>query len=204
MVNCIVQVNHWQFQQSRDCYILPKRYNFSSCFRGSGNSENKMVPTSVENCQIGAIYFLTSGWCHVMIRIKVGCPCLCYFFSQSNSAAGTTIPLAIDLGIVFASFFILVRKKNNIKGSPQFDWASLPVQSPATVFVIIFVCPLPCPLPCQCKWEVPDSNVHQMALVISQEGYELWHPHNWPAMTTNHLPPHLANYLGHQRVFVFV
>ena len=34
----------------------------------------------------------------------------------------------------------------------------------------------------------------------SPEGYELWHPNNWPVTTTNHLPPHLANYLGHQRV----
>ena len=39
---------------------------------------------------------------------------------------------------------------------------------------------------------------------ISPEGYELWHPHNWPVTTTNHLPPHLANYMGHQRVSVFV
>ena len=39
---------------------------------------------------------------------------------------------------------------------------------------------------------------------ISPEGYEEWHPHNWPVTTTNHLPPHLANYLGHQRVSVFV
>ena len=38
----------------------------------------------------------------------------------------------------------------------------------------------------------------------SPEGYELWHPHNWPVTTTNHLLPHLANYLGHQRVSVFV
>ena len=36
------------------------------------------------------------------------------------------------------------------------------------------------------------------------EGYEEWHPHNWPVTTTDHLPPHLANYLGHQRVSVFV
>ena len=27
---------------------------------------------------------------------------------------------------------------------------------------------------------------------------------NWPVTTTNHLPPHLANYLGHQRMSVFV
>ena len=40
--------------------------------------------------------------------------------------------------------------------------------------------------------------------VISPEGYEHWHPHNWPVTTTNHLPPHLANYLGHQRVSMFV
>ena len=39
---------------------------------------------------------------------------------------------------------------------------------------------------------------------ISLDGYELWHPHNWLVTTTNHLPPHLANYLGHQRVSVFV
>ena len=39
---------------------------------------------------------------------------------------------------------------------------------------------------------------------ISPEGYEEWHPHNWPVTTTNHLPPNLANYLGHQRVSVFV
>ena len=39
---------------------------------------------------------------------------------------------------------------------------------------------------------------------ISPEGHEEWHPHNWPVTTTNHLPPHLANYLGHQRVSVFV
>ena len=39
---------------------------------------------------------------------------------------------------------------------------------------------------------------------IFPEGYELWHPHNWPVTTTNHLPPHLANYLGHQRVSVLV
>ena len=39
---------------------------------------------------------------------------------------------------------------------------------------------------------------------ISPEGYELWHSHNWPVTTTSHLPPHLANYLGHQRVSVFV
>ena len=32
-------------------------------------------------------------------------------------------------------------------------------------------------------------------VVIFPEGYELWHPHNWPVTTTNHLPPHLANYL---------
>ena len=40
--------------------------------------------------------------------------------------------------------------------------------------------------------------------VISPEGYEEWHPHNWPVTTTYHLPAHLANYLGHQRVSVFV
>ena len=40
--------------------------------------------------------------------------------------------------------------------------------------------------------------------LISPEGYEQWHPHNWPVTTTNHLPPHLANYLRHQRVSVFV
>ena len=50
---------------------------------------------------------------------------------------------------------------------------------------------------------------HSVSLVtwnqfISPEGYEEWHPHNWPVTTTNHLPPHLANYLGHQRVSVFV
>ena len=39
---------------------------------------------------------------------------------------------------------------------------------------------------------------------IPPEGYELWHPYNWPGMTTNHLPPHLANYLRHHRVSVFV
>ena len=41
-------------------------------------------------------------------------------------------------------------------------------------------------------------------LTIPPEGYELWHPHNWPVTTTNHLPPHVANYLGHQRVSMFV
>ena len=40
--------------------------------------------------------------------------------------------------------------------------------------------------------------------LISPEGYEQWHPHNWPVTTTSHLPPHLANYLGHQWVSVFV
>ena len=39
---------------------------------------------------------------------------------------------------------------------------------------------------------------------ISPEGYELWHPHNWPVTTTNHLPPQVANFPGHQRVSVFV
>ena len=39
---------------------------------------------------------------------------------------------------------------------------------------------------------------------ISPEAYEQLHPHNWPVTTTNHLPPHLANCLGHQRVSVFV
>ena len=39
---------------------------------------------------------------------------------------------------------------------------------------------------------------------ISPEGYELWQPHNWPVTTTNHLTPHLAIYLGHKMVSVFV
>ena len=47
------------------------------------------------------------------------------------------------------------------------------------------------------------ANALELCL-ISPEGYELWHPHNWPVTTTNNLPPHLANYLGHQRVSVFV
>ena len=33
---------------------------------------------------------------------------------------------------------------------------------------------------------------------------EQWHPHDWPVTTTNHLPPHLVNCLGHQRESVFV
>ena len=49
----------------------------------------------------------------------------------------------------------------------------------------------------------PGSCSLQM-ISISPEGYEEWHPHNWPVTTTNHHPPHRANYLGHQRVPVFV
>ena len=56
------------------------------------------------------------------------------------------------------------------------------------------------------KWTLMrniDVSVVLIPWDISPEGYELWHPHNWPVTTTNHLPPHLANYLGHQRVSVF-
>ena len=52
------------------------------------------------------------------------------------------------------------------------------------------------------SWACACYVAHNMT--ISPEGYEEWHPHNWPVTTTNHLPPHLANYLGHQRVSVFV
>ena len=40
--------------------------------------------------------------------------------------------------------------------------------------------------------------------IMFPEAYELWQPHTWPVTTTNHLPSHMANYLGYQMVFVFV
>ena len=51
-------------------------------------------------------------------------------------------------------------------------------------------------------WVKIDDFFSRVTLNNSPEGYELWHPHNWPVTTTNHLPQHLANYLGHLGVCV--
>ena len=42
------------------------------------------------------------------------------------------------------------------------------------------------------SWDTPDM-YRPSFVTICPEGYEKWHPHNWPVTTTNHLPPHLAN-----------
>ena len=40
---------------------------------------------------------------------------------------------------------------------------------------------------------------NELSLQFSGEGSEAEHPHNWPLITTSHLPPHLAHCLGHQK-----
>ena len=37
---------------------------------------------------------------------------------------------------------------------------------------------------------------------ISPEGYELWHPHNWPVTTINHLPM-VPTHLGRPKIRTF-